>query len=280
MIQLPRLDGLKTVVFSQRILAFNETFAPVGAYTSKFPVVACLWPESVCGRSSNDILSCFHRVILKYGHLEKLTLWLDNCSSQNKHWNFFQHIVLLLNKADISLKTVVLKYFEPGHTFMAADSFHAAVEASMRRARVVTYDDFKVAVEKAKKEVDVLDMLTTDFFQTELTVSQYTLNRVHPRPYMENIRKIQFRKGRYDVGYTDLVNSEQLVYCSLFSKKQQKLIAEENFNLNGTLHWQKTPRGIEEDRKKALLSTLSSVVPEDKRDFFENLPLKRAGSST
>ncbi|XP_065095618.1 uncharacterized protein LOC135717456 [Ochlerotatus camptorhynchus] len=88
-IQLPRLDGLKTIVFSQRILAFNQTFAPVGAFARTFPVVACIWPESVSGRSSSDINSCFHKFILNYGHLEKLTFWLDNCSAQNKNWIFF-----------------------------------------------------------------------------------------------------------------------------------------------------------------------------------------------
>ncbi|XP_062557222.1 uncharacterized protein LOC134222094 [Armigeres subalbatus] len=41
-IQLPRLDGLKTIVFSQRLIAFNETFAPVGKYAQSTPVVACV----------------------------------------------------------------------------------------------------------------------------------------------------------------------------------------------------------------------------------------------
>lgn len=274
-IQLPRLDGLKTIVFSQRVIAFNETFAPIGSYAREYPVVACIWPESVSGRSANDILSCFHQVILKYGHLSKLTLWLDNCSAQNKNWNFFQHLALMLNNENIRLKKVVLKYFESGHTFMAADSFHAAVEAAMRKDRVITFDDFKEAVQSSKKSVEVIDMQPHYFFRTELTVTQYTLNQIHPRPYIDKIRKIEFEKGSYNIGYANSVTSKKLSHCMLFSKKQQKLTSEQGFSMERYLYRQKHPRGINEDRKTALLSVVLPVIPEEKKAFFQNLPTNK-----
>lgn len=269
----------KTIVFSQRVVAFNETFAPIGAYARQYPVVACIWPESVGGRGANDILSCFQQVILKYGHLSKLTLWLDNCSAQNKNWNLFQHLALLLNNEDIRLKKVVLKYFESGHTFMAADSFHAAVEAAMRKDRVITFDDFKEVVQKAKKNVEIIDMQPHDFFKTELTVTQYTLTQIHPRPYIDIIRKIEFKKGRYDIGYSSSVNSKQLTYCMLFTKKQQKLTSGKDFSLERYLHRQKHPRGIDENRKTVLLSVVLPVIPEEKKAFFQNLPTNKGDTA-
>lgn len=173
---------------------------------------------------------------------------------------------------DTALERVEFKYFESGHTFMSADSFHSAVESSMRRERIVTFDDFKAAVSKATKKVDVLDMQVTNFFQTELNVTQHTLNQIHPRPYIENIRKIVFQKGKIEIGYAEAVNSRKLTYCTLFSKKQQKIINSDDFELDRFLRWQKSPRGIDEERKKKLLSTVLDVVPENKRPFFENLP--------
>ena len=42
-----------------------------------------------------------------------------------------------------SAKTITLKYFEPGHTFMSADSFHHQVEQGMRQQkRVEDFQDF------------------------------------------------------------------------------------------------------------------------------------------
>lgn len=70
----------------------------------------------------------------------------------------------------------------------------------MRHSLVVDYEDFKEAVGKAKKQVDVLDMEVKDFFKTEFSVTQYTLNHIRPRPYIENIRMIMISKGRYEIG--------------------------------------------------------------------------------
>ncbi|KAL1375676.1 hypothetical protein pipiens_017360 [Culex pipiens pipiens] len=275
-IQLPRLDGLKTVVFSQRLLAFNETFAPVKAYAKSFPVVACVWSEEISGRGKCELLSCFYRVIRYYRNLKKLTLWLHICSSQNNNLDLIEYIALLINQPEVQLQRIELKYFEPGHTFMAADSVHAGVEKQMKQKRVVTFEDFKLAVSKAQKNVEVLDMKATDFFQPKIAVTQYALNQCHPRPYVENIRKVVFSKGRFDVGYGDTVHCKQLSYCHLLSKKQRKLVEAADFDLMKTMSWQESPRGIDPERKKTLVATLNAVVPEEKRAFFESLPTKKA----
>lgn len=85
-------------------------------------------------------------MIKYYRNLKKLTLWLDNCSSQNKNWDLIEYIALLINQPEVQLQRIELKYFEPGHTFMATDSVHAGVEKQMKQKRVVTFEDFKLAV--------------------------------------------------------------------------------------------------------------------------------------
>ena len=50
---------------------------------------------------------------------------MDNCSTQNKCWTLFTR----------HCQVVTVKYVEPGHTFMAADSFHQEIEDEMRRKR-------------------------------------------------------------------------------------------------------------------------------------------------
>ena len=55
-IMLPRLPGLKVVVFCKRIVVFNETFAPVGgSKNGKDKATGVLWHEGIRGRS--DIIS-------------------------------------------------------------------------------------------------------------------------------------------------------------------------------------------------------------------------------
>lgn len=68
---LPRCDTLKQILFTPRIIAFNESFVPAG--TSKYHPVAVLG------------LSVPYFVFLKnIRDVEDIVIWLDNCSDRTK----------------------------------------------------------------------------------------------------------------------------------------------------------------------------------------------------
>ena len=70
----------------------------------------------------------------------------------------------LVNSNAISTKDITFKYFEPGHTFMSADSFHHGVEQEMRgRPGGVVYDfeDFLSVVGNSNsKKAEVVELKT------------------------------------------------------------------------------------------------------------------------
>lgn len=93
---LPRAEMFKEVLFVPRIVAFNESFVPLGKKLRKLKPVAIIWHEGVAGRKKEDIISTFYAFILNNRDQEKITIWLDNCTAQNKNWalfSFFVHIV-------------------------------------------------------------------------------------------------------------------------------------------------------------------------------------------
>lgn len=59
-IMLPRMDTFKIAVFTQRIIAFNQTFAPVGKKHKENPL-AVVWHEAITGRKKEDIVSAFYQ---------------------------------------------------------------------------------------------------------------------------------------------------------------------------------------------------------------------------
>lgn len=59
---LPRLEMFKEVIFTPRIIAFNESFVPVGKKTSG--PTAVVWHEAIVGRSKEDIISTFYGLLL------------------------------------------------------------------------------------------------------------------------------------------------------------------------------------------------------------------------
>lgn len=117
-IQLPRMEGFKEAIFSRRIIAMNETFAPLGGHKNG-PTHAVVWNETISGRKACDIISTFTQNLLVDKDQEHILYWLDNCASQNKNWDLMLHMILLVNSSMISARDIVFKYLESGHTFMS-----------------------------------------------------------------------------------------------------------------------------------------------------------------
>ena len=135
-IMLPHLP-VKTALFTRRILMINQAIAPVGGIKSgDGRPRAFLWHEGIRGRKDEDVAS----VVVKFPasttvrEYNDVTIWCDNCSGQNINRTLFSSIVHFLanRESDCMLNTVTLKFFEKGHTFMSADSFHHAVDNQIR----------------------------------------------------------------------------------------------------------------------------------------------------
>ena len=73
--------------------------------------------------------------------ITKNVFWTDNCSDQNKNWIFYALLVKEANFINVIMNKIVIKYFEPGHTFMSADSFHHKIEQGMKKKKQV--EDFQ-----------------------------------------------------------------------------------------------------------------------------------------
>ena len=56
-----------------------------------------------------------------------------------------------VNRPNSNLNSVTVKFFEPGHTFMSADSFHSQVEKGIRDKKRL--QDFQDLVEVVNKKV-------------------------------------------------------------------------------------------------------------------------------
>lgn len=128
--KLSTLDMFKSAIFTTRIIAFNESFVPMGNMKFNLPYVG-LWHEVVYSRKK-DLASTFYNFLLFTRDIEEVTIWVDNCAGQNKKC-FYSMLVYIINSLEISINTITLKYFETGHTFMSGDSFHHQVELGMKK---------------------------------------------------------------------------------------------------------------------------------------------------
>ena len=172
-IMLPRMPGVKRAVFTRRIVAFNMTFATLGGRRNA-QSLGIIWHEAVCGRNDEDVTSTYVKFVKHYKRdCHTITLWVDNCSAQNKNWTLFTTLCQLVNDPTNKCETITLKYFEPGHTFMAADAFHKRVEDEMRKMKnVLDFEDFKNCI--AAQGI-AIEMSADDFYDYKVNSAKQRL---------------------------------------------------------------------------------------------------------
>lgn len=267
-IMLPRMDQYKIVLFTPRIVLFNESFVPVGVNQRQLNPIAILWHEGIAGRKKEDIISSFHAFLLKNRDATTITLWLDNCSAQNKNWRFFTFLVYIVNNCmEISATEIYIKYFEPGHTFMSADSFHHQVEQAMKRyGNIYDFSDFEKAVQEANsKKVSIISMQPKDFTNWLDCTSQAKLKKINPRPYLNNIVQVCATRGKNTLKYWTDYDGEACELNFLTAKSMKTGITKPQFR--------SAFRGIPQNKKDTIIKNLCPLMPENRKQFWHKMPV-------
>ena len=144
----PRMPGIKRVCFTQRITAFNETFAPIGTKrnlkSKGRPSYAVTRHEGITKRDADDIASSFIKWLLQPGIRDDqvITAWMGNCDAQGKHWILYTALVSFMLSDSTNVETFVLKCFGKGHTFMSEDLHHHSVESAMKKMKSIRFIRF------------------------------------------------------------------------------------------------------------------------------------------
>ena len=233
-IMLPRMPGVKSAIFTKRIVAYHETFAVVGnAEKNKDKHVSVVWHEGISGRGA----------------------------AQNKNWTLYTALATLVNySGQHDFQDITLKYFEPGHTFMSADSVHAAVEKQMRRRPdgfVYDFADFVSVITEASR-ITVVPMLSSQIREWAGQQSQAKLKKVEIR--LDKMVSVQFRKGSRSLFYK--ISHDQDTYTEFdFLMKKAKL----------TLPQTKRDAGVDNTKKGDIIKKLCPLMPESRQLFWKNL---------
>lgn len=267
-IMLPRMEQYKAGIFCPRIIVYNESFVPLGPSNNDnipFPVV---WNESVSGRKQEDIISAMRAFLMYKRDKRHIVLWMDNCSAQNKNWAMLSFLIQIINSNLIAAETITLKYFEPGHTFMSADSYHHRVEQSMqKKGKVYDFNDFVDAVKNAQKPSEVKVMAVSDFYEYADLSSQHRLRKLTPRVYLRNIVVIVARRGLYTLDFKTDNNQDVDETLDFIQIKYIKSNHLPEVKQRSVL------RGVKESTKNDIKEKLLHLMPKNRRQFWLDLPL-------
>nr|CAH7768684.1 unnamed protein product [Callosobruchus chinensis] len=128
-----------------------------------------MWVESMSGRGGNEVASCLSKwsqVCNISEEIEELTIWSDNCPSQNRNAQILMSYFVPLEK-NPNIKCISHKSLTKGHTHLEADSDHSIIERERKKIpqlKIITPWDWQQLVRlcRVKKSFDVTGMETRD----------------------------------------------------------------------------------------------------------------------
>ena len=262
-IMLPRMPGVKSALFTRRLSVYHETFATVGGKTEKKDNISVVWHEGVAGRSAKEVTSAYLEALEKDRDCEHVIFWVDNCSAQNKNWCLLSSLVVLMNSDLVAMDDVTLKYFEPGHTFMSADSVHHGVEQEMKRRPggfIHDFEDFLSVVKSSNsKKMEVVEMTNDNIMDW---ASGQSTAKLRKAPKLANLKVIQLRRGSRSMWVKTTHGQEQFVEVDFLKKKFDTSIPS-------TLRLRDV--GVEEAKKDDIILKLVPLMPASRTNFWRSL---------
>lgn len=114
-------------------------------------------------------------------------------------------------------------------------------------------------------------MKEDDFFNWPDNSSIYKINNLNPRPYLKDIVQVVAQRGKYVLYYKTSFSSETLLELNFLKAKSFKWGLRKPPIISG-------PRGIKGERKQMILQNLKTLIPENRRKFWEHLPVNDAAA--
>ena len=78
------MEKIITIPSLPRMIAFNETFSPIGGKNDLRNTIAILWHEEMKDRCDEDLCSTVTKIL--YHPKNNLVFWFHNCCTQNENW--------------------------------------------------------------------------------------------------------------------------------------------------------------------------------------------------
>ena len=244
---LPRLAGLKQAIFCKRLILFNEIFALVGGKAKGKSVksTGVLWHESIKERSAEDVASTFIFFLRQNRDINNFVFWGNNCF---KNWFLYVALVNEVNRTNGTTNQVTIKYFEPGHTFMSADSFHLAIEQGIRKKQHI--QDFQDSVDLVHFSGKPLVMEHADFLQ--IPRGAFQAKYASKKPKLEVIQVVRFERGSNEMRWKES-NVDEFQSAEFLQRKYVKSLGKDFCRV-------KKPRGVATERKSNILLTLLPLL--------------------
>lgn len=259
---LPRLPDVKESFFTSRLITYNETFASMQKKEGRHNLI--LWHEGIASRRAEDVASAFISFLKLNRDANKIIIWMDNCTGQNKNFTFYSSILCYVNSPYCSTNEIILKYLVKGHTFMAADGLHGRIEQCMRKAKnIYDFNDFKLSCAKSSSRAIITVLDYSDFHKFQNIIRSRRSNQGEESiPYFKDIVSAKFVRGSTDFTYQTSPEGDFLTTKNTLKRKAKLNMPDAMSNY----------RGISVSKKSKIITDLVPKMPASRKQFWIELP--------
>ena len=198
-----------------------------------------------------------------------MTISLDNCNAQCKNWYIYTSLAVFINSSASELVEITLKYFEKGHTFMSADSYHHMVEKLMNdMGSVFDFDEWIKALNQHGRAVILQG---EDCLKVKRGLSQ---GKHVSMPHIEDIQQAQFVKGSSKLFWKESMEDESYSHSEFLQVKYMNMI-QKGVNWPPFLKKYTSDRfcrGISHSKKENINTKLCPLMPHKCRSFWVTIP--------
>ncbi|XP_069362188.1 uncharacterized protein [Maniola hyperantus] len=162
-----------------------------------------LWDETIAGRGGQEIASClYHHLNTLPNNLDEINMYSDSCPGQNRNIYVAIMIMYFIENSINSPRIINLKFLEPGHTHMEADTIHASIEKAKKKTamKIELPKDWANLIRTVHRnpKINVVEMQQSQFYNFQkLLTTQYVhrkINSVKEKVNWTKIKWIQCRK--------------------------------------------------------------------------------------
>ncbi len=151
--------SVKDNFFSEKLTLFNQTFAGLGPNTDSFCYISF---DAEIAKGSNEFVNFYLQLFKNenFSAKKSITLYVDNCSHQNKNWLLYSNLLMIINDPTIGFEEITFVYLDRRHTFLSADRVHANVENIVRKF----FTEFFDIIKNSRKKLEVKTLTHKDIY--------------------------------------------------------------------------------------------------------------------
>ncbi len=169
----------------------------------------CIWDESICGRSGNDLASALiailEKIVNNYSEVKSFVLWSDSCIAQNKN-SIMSFALTHFIKTHENIKEIIVKFSAPGHSCVQeVDNIHSMIEKTLNKSEFFSISSLVRLIKNAnrKKPYEVMEMRKENFMDYQLCAKIFNYKNI---PFTK-LFQIRLTHNLFEVEYR--LDSEQ-----------------------------------------------------------------------